>query len=68
MVRKANIIKHLRMMGYSITNGGGLVIISLTTSSGFEIRYVVSDEEIIYGECVVERIVSRINELIVKAF
>lgn len=73
MGRKVNIIKHLKMMGYLVgedtgTTDMGMVSIGLKTSSGHMVVYSVTEYELIYGEYMVERIVSKINELIINEF
>ena len=61
------------MMGYIVgedtgTTDVGMFSIGLKTSKGYMVTYTVSEEELIYGEYIVERIVGKINELIVKHF
>ena len=52
-------------MGYIVAEDSGVICIALRTGDGHVIAYHVTDEEVIWGENVIERIVSSINQLIV---
>lgn len=70
MGRKATIIKHLKMMGYSVgEDGGGLdvtvVTIGLRTNTG-KMFFIAMYPEDFEKDFIVETIVSKFNEMLVK--
>jgi hypothetical protein len=64
MDQKANIIKSLKRMGYIVSEFGGIVHIHLKLDSHYMTTYSVSEEELMYGDFIVEHIVFKINESI----
>lgn len=68
MARKANIIKSLKMMGYTVGEDSGIFSIALLTGSGHIVATFSSEKDLESKDFIIEEIVGKINGLIVKDF
>lgn len=68
MARKANIIKHLKMMGYSVGEDSGIYSIALQTGKGHIIAIIKTEEDLTFKDCIIEEIVREINDIISEVF
>lgn len=68
MGRKANIIKSLKTMGYSVAEDSGVFSIALCTGSGACVMVFFSEEDLTTKDFIIEEIVGKLNELIVRDF
>ena len=68
MGRKASIIRRVEMMGYSVTHDNGMCLVALQNGSGKIFMTLVSDEDLMYKDFVIEETIGAINDLITRDF
>lgn len=66
--RKETIIKHLKMMGYGVSDhpiDSHMFRVTFRTNKGYTVTTIVTDEDLMQ-DFIVEYIVARINDFIVR--
>ena len=55
-------------MGYSVTHDNGMCLVALQNGSGKIFMTLVSDEDLMYKDFVIEETIGAINDLITRDF